>query len=146
MGSLQALVRYCCARGVVDDTSTREELTAVVERRIRWKGQPVRALHPFHPEDYALLQVVYRGEFNLTGFRNKDLQALLYAANPKTRPEQRRRSAAISRKLRLLRAHGLIRKRAHSHRYDLSSNGRIIISAILSAHRMTVQQINAAAA
>ena len=130
----------------MDDTSTLEELTAVVERRIRWKGHSVRALHPFHPEDYALLQAVYRGEFNLTGFRNKDLQALLYSADPKTRPEQRRRSAAISRKLRMLRAHGLIRKRAHSHRYHLSTHGRLIIATILSAHRMTVQQINAAAA
>jgi hypothetical protein len=46
----------------------------------------------------------------------------------------------------MLRAHGLIRKRSHSHRYDLSSNARVIIAAILSAHRMTVQQINALAA
>ncbi|HEX8812537.1 MAG TPA: hypothetical protein VF742_11145 [Terracidiphilus sp.] len=144
--SQQALDRYCCALAAVDDTSTLEELTAVVERRVRWKGQSVRALHPFHPEDYALLLAVYRGEFNLTGFRNKDLQAAFYSAAPKTKAEQRRRSAAITRKLRILRAHGLIRKRAHSHRYDLSSNGRIIIGAILSAHRMTVQQINAVAA
>jgi len=144
--SQQALDRYCCALAAVDHTSTLEELTAAVERRVRWKGHSVRALHPFHPEDYALLRAVYRGEFNLTGFRNKDLQALLYPAAPKNQPEQRRRSAAISRKLRMLRAHGLIRKRSHCHRYDLSSNARVIIAAILSAHRMTVQQINALAA
>ena len=46
----------------------------------------------------------------------------------------------------MLRAHGLIRKRAHSHRYDVSRNGRPILNAILLAHRLTVQQINAVAA
>lgn len=130
----------------VDDSSTSEELIATAERRVRWKGQSVRALHPFEPEDRALLQAVHRGELNITGFRNKDLQVLLYATPSKDPAEQRRRSAAISRKLRMLRAHGLIRKRAHSHRYDLSCQGRLVLNAILSANRLTVQQINALAA
>jgi hypothetical protein len=144
--SQAALNRYCCALATVDDTSTLEELLAGVERRVRWKGRSVRALHPFNPDDYTLLQVVHRGEFNINGFRNRDLQSLLYSSPPKTKNEQRRRSAAISRKLRLLRAHGLIRKRSRSHRYDVSRNGRLILNAILLAHRLTVQQINAAAA
>lgn len=144
--SQNALDRYCCALAAVDDSSTLEELTALVERRVRWKGQSVRALHPFDADDYALLKAVYRGEFSITGFRNRDLQSLLYATPPRTRAEQRKRSAAVSRKLRMLRAHGLIRKRSHSHRYDVSRNGRLILNAILLAHRVTVQQINAIAA
>jgi len=130
----------------VDDTSTLEERTAQLERRVRWKGRSVRAIHPFDPDDYTLLKAVHRGEFNITGFRNRDLQSLLYPTPPKTRAEQRKRSAAISRKLRMLRAHGLIRKRSRSHRYDVSRQGRLILNAILLAHRVTVQQINAIAA
>ncbi len=144
--SQNALDRYCCALAAVDDTSTLEELTALVERRVRWNGQSVRAIHPFDADDYALLKAVHRGEFNITGFRNRDLQSLLYATPPKTKAEQRKRSAAVSRKLRMLRAHGLIRKRSRSHRYDISRNGRLILNAILLAHRVTVQQINAIAA
>lgn len=144
--SQQVLHRYCCALATVDDSSTLEELTASVERRVRWKGQSVRPLHPFQAEDRALLQAVPRGECNITGFRNKDLQALRYSKPPQHQAEQRRRSAAISRKLRMLRAHGLIRKRSHSHRYDVSSHGRLVLNAILSANRLTVQQINALAA
>lgn len=140
--SEQALNRYCSALAVVDDTSSLEDLIASVERRVRWKGRSVRALHPFDPADYALLQAVNRGEFNITGFRNKDLQTLLYDIPTKNAQQQRRRSAAISRKLRMLRAHGLIRKRAHSHRYDVSAKGRTILSAILLAHRVTLQQLN----
>jgi len=64
----------------------------------------------------------------------------------KTDKERRRRSAAISRKLRMLRAHGLIRKRPRSHRYDVSPNGRLILNAILSAHTLTVRQITTCAA
>lgn len=141
-----ALNRYCCALATVDDTSTLEELTTMVERRVRWKGRSVRAIHPFDPNDYALLKAVNRGEFHINGFRNRDLQSLLYSTPPKTNAEQRRRSAAISRKLRLLRAHGLIRKRSHSHRYDVSRRGRPILNALLAAHHLTVRQINTVAA
>ena len=144
--SQKGLDRYWCALAAVDDTSTLEELTARVERRVRWNGRSVRAIHPFDPDDHALLKAVNRGEFSINGFRNRDLPALLYSAPPKNKAQQRKRSAAISRKLRMLRAHGLIRKRAHSHRYDVSRNGRPILNAILLAHRLTVQQINAIAA
>lgn len=143
--SQKALDRYYSALAVVDDSTTLEVLTADIERRVRWNGHSVRALHPFDPDDRALLKAVNRGEFNITGFCNKDLQALLYPTPPKTKAEQRRRSAAISRKLRMLRAHGLIRKRPRSHRYDVSDHGRLILNAILAAHHLTVRQIAAAA-
>ena len=42
-------------------------------------------------------------------------------------------------RLRMLRAHGLIRKRPRSHRYDVSPQGRLLLNAILSAHTLTVQ-------
>ena len=38
-------------------------------------------------------------------------------------------------KLRMLRAHGVIRKLAHTHRYHVTDNGRLLIDAILSARR-----------
>jgi hypothetical protein len=84
--------------------------------------------------------------FNITGFRNRDLQSLLYATSPNSKTDQRKRSAATTRKLRMLRAHSLIRKRSRSHRYDLTRKGRLIINAILLAHRLTTSQINAIAA
>ena len=45
--SQQALDRYCSALAAVDDSTTIAELTAPIERRVRWKGSSVRALHPF---------------------------------------------------------------------------------------------------
>ena len=144
--SQQALDRYCDALACVDDSSTLEELTLCLERRVRWNQQWVRALHPFEAADAALLQAVNAAEFTLHGLRNRDLQARLYPGPPLSQPEKRRRSAAISRKLRLLRAHGLIQKLAHTHRYQVTEKGRKILTALLAARHVTLKQITAQAA
>lgn len=139
--SEQALDRYCDALASVDDGSTLEELTQSLERRVKWKGQWVRALHPFDASDAALLQAVNAAEFTIHGLRNRDLQARLYDSPALSKPEKRRRSAAISRKLRLLRAHGLIQKLAHTHRYQVTENGRTVLTALLAARHATLKQI-----
>jgi hypothetical protein len=144
--SQKALDCYCSALAAVDDSTTLEQITAAIERRVRWNGNSVRALHPFDPQDHALLKAINRGEFAIHGLRNRDLQSLLYPAEPNNQAECRRRSAAVSRKLRMLRAHGLIHKLPHTHRYKVSHHGRLILNAILSAHRVTVQQLTALAA
>src|SRR5437867_189818 len=79
-------------------------------------------------------------------FRNRDLQSLLYDQSPDTPEDQRRRSARMSRLLRMLRAHHLIQKVPRTHRYVLSPRGRDVISAILAAHRITLEQLNKLAA
>ena len=84
--SQKALDCYCDALAAVDDSSTLQELTAQLERRLRWKGKPVRALHPFDPQDHKLLTVINRGEFAINGLRNRDLQVFLYD-KPVTTPK-----------------------------------------------------------
>ena len=142
----QALDRYWDALASVDDSTTLEELSRSLERRVKWKGQSVRALHPFDPADSALLEAVNRAEFTIHGLRNRDLQALLYSGPALSKQEQRRRSASISRKLRLLRAHGLIHKLAHTHRYQVTDKGRLILTALLAARHATLKQLTAPAA
>jgi len=127
-------------------TTTLRELTASIEKRVRWNRHWVRALHPFESGDLALLEAVNRGEFTINGLRNRDLQALLFSTMPTTQAEARRRSAAIRRKLRLLRAHGIIHKLPHTHRYQFTDQGRLILNAVLSAQRTTTQQLTTLAA
>jgi len=82
---------------------------------------------------------VNRGEFTINGFRNRDLRGLLFntdAANP---VEAKRQSAAVTRKLRLLRAHGLIQKIPGRHRYKLTLKGQRAITALLSAREASVK-------
>jgi len=144
--SQKILDRYCNALAAVDDSTTLEQLTATIERRVRFHGKSCRPLHPFEPQDHALLEAINRGEFAIHGLRNRDLQALLYASPTQNEREQRRRSAAVSRKLRLLRAHGLLKKLPHTHRYQVNESARILLNAILIAHKTTVQRLLAVAA
>jgi hypothetical protein len=78
--------------------------------------------------------------------RNRDLQALLFPTNPTDKAEARRRSAAVTRKLRLLRAHGILQKLPHTHRYQVTPHGRLLLNVVLSAQRITTQQLTAIAA
>ena len=50
--------------------------------------------------------------------------------------------AAISRKLRMLRAHGLIQKVSHTPRYHVTATGRAILVAVLTTASTTVHQLN----
>lgn len=143
--SQQATDRYLQALAQVDDTTRLEELTRPLERPTTWKGKRVRALRPFQGADAALLEAVARGEFVLNGFRNKDLQGLFFPQAPDSVQEKRRRSAWVSRQIRLLRAHGLIRKVAHENRYHVTKYGRQVITGILAARKATVSQLCKAA-
>ena len=55
------------------------------------------------------------------------------STEPRDAQEKRRRSGVVTRKLRLLRAHGLLHKVPKTHRYLVSDNGRKAITALLAA-------------
>ncbi|MDP3001086.1 MAG: hypothetical protein Q8N47_26625, partial [Bryobacterales bacterium] len=57
----------------------------------------------------------------------------------------KRRSAQVSRKLRMLRAHGLLQKVPRTHRYQVTAAGRKAITAILTARQASVAQLTKAA-
>jgi len=144
--SRAATERYLDALASVDDDTTLEELLRQLGRPTHWHGRRVRALHPLAPDDSALLAAVSRGEFTLNGFRNRDLRAIFFPYPAKTLPEARRRSAWVSRQLRLLRAHSVIRKVAGTHRYLVTPAGRTVITAVLTALGTTVRQLTPVAA
>jgi hypothetical protein len=120
--------RYLRALAQTGDERPLEEALHVCQP-VRWEGRQVRGLNPFGADD-ALLSELGRGEYNLNGFRNRDLQARLFKATAKDVVEKRRRSGQITRKLRLLRAHGLIKKVPKTHRYHLTDKGRTLVVAL----------------
>jgi hypothetical protein len=136
--------RYLDALGSVEAPVTLAETTASVCRPTTWHGRPVRALNPLAEADAALLQAVARGEFAINGFRNRDLRALLFAAD--TTLTEKQQMTRTTRLLRLLRAHRLVRKVAKTHRYVLSPQGRQTITALLTARGANLQQLAALAA
>ena len=122
------------------------ELTERLERPTPWKGQRVRALHPFGAPHSTWWEAISRGEWTVHGFRNRDLQPIFFTQPASSPEEKRRRSARVSRDLRLLRAHHLIRKVAHENRYHLTEFGRQAITTVLAARQATVTHFSAKAA
>ncbi len=104
------------------------------------RGRRRRALNPFSPEDAKLLAAVIHGEHALTGFRNRDLREALYGATTDA-AERRRQAARVTRHLSLLRAHALLRKLPGTHRYVLTKEGQIAITALLAARNATLDQL-----
>ena len=144
--SQQCNQRYLAALASVDADQRLEELAERLERPITWKKKRVRGLHPFSGPDSILFQLISRGEWALCGFRNADLQALLFSQPAESPEEKRRRSAWVSRRLRLLRAHRLIKKVPHENRYHLTAFGRTSTTAILAARQTPVSHLNSKAA
>jgi len=143
--SHKATERYADALATVEDKTPLRELSDKLCQRTHWQGKPVRALRPLAPDDATLLATVARGEFCLDGFRNRDLRQLLYAATAASQAEVRKRSAAVTRKIRILRAHGLIQKVPKSHRYQLTAAGRTATAALLAARQANTAQLSQAA-
>ena len=106
-------------------------------------GRRVRALNPFHPDDSKLLAAVNHGEFLIHGFRNRDLKQKLFVdkACPTRTKRGRSQSGKVTRLLTLLRAHHLIKKVQHTHRYILTDKGRLTITAILAAQNASTKQL-----
>jgi hypothetical protein len=105
-----------------------------------------RALNPLSKADAALLAAVSRPEFAVNGLRNRDVRQLLYGKPAAGVAEQRRRSARVTRQLRLLRGHGLLKKVPKTHRYQVTSHGRIVITALLAARNASAEQLTGSVA
>jgi hypothetical protein len=144
--SQRANERYLAALAQVAEPTRLRQLADAVCRPTKFHGRRVRALRPWAQPDTALLTAVARGEFVLTGFRNRDLRAILYpdsSVDPRTR---RAAASRITRLLRMLRAHKMIRKLPKTHRYQLTKKGRVLTTAILAAHQADVSTLLKAAA
>ena len=142
--SQQANERYLAALAAVAEPTPLGTLSQPLCRRVRYQGQPLRALNPLAADDAALLAIVYRGEFVISGLRNRDVRRLLYPGTSDL-PTRRRRAAQVTRQLRLLRGHGLLRKVPHTHRYLLTAKGRVVVAALLAARQADTATLAAAA-
>jgi hypothetical protein len=129
--------RYLEGMSIVKETTPVKDLVApwcapVSEPGKQAKRQ-VRALNPWSKQDAALLQAISDPKWMVAGIRNRDLVGVLYPTATKDAHEKRRRSAQVTRLLRLLRGHGLLHKVPKTHRYQVSEKARTAIAALLAA-------------
>ena len=132
--------RYLNALAAIRVDRPLGEIVQAVCRPAQWKSQRVRALRPWGAEDGMLLRTINRGEFNLNGFRNRDIQGFLFPGEP-GREEKRRLSARVTSRLRMLRAHRIIRKVPRTRRYVLTTKGREIITATIHTQELPITKL-----
>jgi hypothetical protein len=143
--SQKANERCLDSLATVEESQPLGALTQRLSQPAQLAGRRVRALNPSSEADELLLEAVGRGEFLFNGFRNRDLRELLFPKTTDDPVEMRRRTAGVTRKLRILRAHGLIQKVAKTTRYQLTEYGRTAIAALAAAKVTNVKQLAAAA-
>jgi hypothetical protein len=131
--------------------------TTVAEVAQRWtervaepgKGgtrRKLRALNPLSAADAALLTAVSDPKWAVNGLRNRDLRAELFGAPPADPLERKRQSAKVGRLLRLLRAHGILKKIAQTQRYQVCAKSRDGLLAILAARSADTEKLTTLAA
>ena len=123
--------RYLDALAVVDEEKTVKQILSDVLRPAHLDGRRVRPLRPWSEPDLSLLRAINHGKFAIQGFRNRDLLPMLHTGNFTSEQERKREAAKITRLLRILRAHAVIRKVEGTHRYQITSKGRRILAAVL---------------
>ncbi len=144
--SSQANARYLESLATVDSPRRLGDVLARVLQRAEIGGRKVRALAPCSKPDLELLRVIGRGDWILNGFRSRDLLPLLFPNLPTDDTSARRKaSAKLSRHMRLLRAHNVIRRIDGTHRYTVTKPGRTLITAVLSALDASISKLRQSA-
>lgn len=118
--------RYLEFLSAIDDPTNGIKDVEKVSRPVRADARTYRGFNLFHGDDLDLFRVIVRGEFVITGFRNADLQKHL----PNKTPGQ------LSRLIRRLRKHGLIKKVRHGYKYYLTALGKRITATALKLREM----------
>jgi len=114
---------------------------------VRKDRRRYRAINPWNRDDQRLLAFLGRGEWGIQGFRNRDVRDLLLPApEPENPADARRMSGRATRIIRLLRAHGLVKKIPRQHRYMPTRKGKDLATAILAAGLVEVEKLTEMAA
>jgi len=113
----------------LDESISVGELLSKVTQSVTSNGKRYRGLD-VTGKDLALLKAVADPKFNADAITNKHLQNILGGSPWANGLIGRSLSARISRHLRILREHGLIKKLPNQHKYILTAKGRALTTAL----------------
>ena len=103
-----------------DPTPNLRALDKITASR-KSNGRTYRGFNFFQSQDRRLFEVLLRGEFNISGFRNREIRQHL--------PELS--TSQTSHRIKRLRVHGMLKKVAGTYKYYLTSLGRRVVTAAL---------------
>ena len=111
---------------IVPVKSTLDEIGKICSGK-KVDGKTVTGFNVWSPEVVCIMETVCDGRYLVNGFRNKDIGKIIF---PEIR-NPRKLSSKVSRLLKKLRQHGLIKKIPKSRRYHVTSKGRRIMGALI---------------
>jgi hypothetical protein len=122
-----------------DDTPMRD-LLGDITCSFSQRGRRTRALD-VTGKDRELLLALTDPRYTVCGLTNRRLQEALGKAKWATGRTQTQLSARISRHLRLLRDHGILRKQPNQRIYLLTEKGRTVTTALAAILAASTQQL-----
>jgi DNA-binding MarR family transcriptional regulator len=126
--------RYLEFISAIDDHSIGHKKLEKATGNITENNRNYKGFNFFSKTDKQLMITLARGEFNIYGFKGKDIKK--YAGYT---------SSQISRLLKRLRVHGLIKKAGKAYKYYLTKFGKQIINCSQKVINMVmIPQLNAA--
>ncbi len=137
--------RFAAHIATMHSSEPFSSVLAEVTQRMRKRGRSVRALEPTG-KDFAVLKTISDPKFTVRGLCNKDLRHGLAHDRLLFGKTDKQRSATMTRTIRLLRDHGVIRRLPKSRRYQLTSRGRQLVTTTQAALAASVEELTAIAA
>lgn len=123
-----ANMRYIEFISAMDDKSVEIKRLEKISKKVVKDNRSYKGVNFFSEDDQQILETLACGEFNIRGFQNKSLCQKL----------KNMTSSQVSRIIKRLRVHGLIRKIPRTYRYHLTKLGKVVIILGLKLKEMVV--------
>ena len=125
---LAANRRYLEFISTLEDDKVGTDKLNKISQPVEEKDRSYRGFNFFDPEDEDLFEALGSGEFNISGFQNKDLRRLVKGKN----------TGQISRLMKRLRIHGMTKKIGRTYKYYLTGLGKQVIALGLKLKNLYV--------
>jgi len=118
--------RYLEFLSEIEDPTIGFDKLEKISKPVQKNQRPFRGFNLFNGDDLELFETIVRGEFLISGFRNSNLRKRLKGKT----------SSQISRMLKRLHTHGLIKKIGKTYKYYLTKLGQKVILSALKVRRL----------
>ncbi len=125
---LAANRRYLEFISTIEDDKVGTDKLNKLSQPVEEKDRSYRGFNFFDPEDEDLFEALGSGEFNISGFQNKDLRRLVKGKN----------TGQVSRLMKRLRIHGMTKKIGRTYKYYLTGLGKQVIALGLKLKNLYV--------
>jgi len=119
--------RYLDFISTIEDNHAGTKRLEKISKTLKDNNRNYKGFNFFDKKDLNLFEIIIRGEFNISGFQNKDIRKLLKLT-----------CSQVCRMFKRLRVHGLIKKVSHSYKYYLTKLGRLMIVTALKLRELVI--------